>query len=473
MEAMGIISTIFVGLEKNSETQTSKVFFFNRFASLVFLIAILFIAIKFKSFDFSAIQAISIKNPSALFSPTILLLVACLCKGAQMPFSYWLIDAVKANNFASILIHAGTIVGIGIIFITKAGGLFDCFPILNKIMLAFGLCTAFWMSCCAMAHNNIKKIMACLTAASTGIMFMACGLRGYSLAILYFICHAFFKSLLFLSFTYLISATSGEYNILKLGGLNKFAPRINKAIWVSFLSAIGFPFLSGFFAKITFMSLLQSSSMHFLMISNIIINMIMTAAIFRLVFLSMYGKSRMDDLTLSRVTNSNLYNMKPIWGLFITSIAGSLIAWKWYELGTFHFGVGGSIYIHDIWGYFIENIMEITQILAAILLMLLFIKHSKAKFNSNISSVSIAIFRRNEIYYFFSDIMKNSVLFIMQSLDKLNKKLSGFLSTGFFNSIYSLEKIISEKHKKSFFSHALWIFLGLFLGMLTILIWSS
>jgi NADH:ubiquinone oxidoreductase subunit 5 (subunit L)/multisubunit Na+/H+ antiporter MnhA subunit len=115
VEALGVISATIVGMEKRATYQATRVFAFNKFASLLFLMALIMIARSAGSLEFADIEALySNGNASSLFWPSALLLGACLCKGAQVPFSYWLVDAAKANTFASILIHSGTSLASGL-----------------------------------------------------------------------------------------------------------------------------------------------------------------------------------------------------------------------------------------------------------------------------------------------------------------------------------------------------------------------
>ena len=461
IEALGLISTILVSLEKNADKEATKVFMFNKFASLIFLVAVVLIVLETKSFDISDIRKFCLSEESSkLFIPACLLLVSCFCKGTQFPFSHWLIDAVKANMFASILIHAGTIVAVGIIFIAKFYFIFDCFPILKIVMLTVGLFTSFWMACCALVHNDIKKIIACLTSSSAGIMFIACGLGGYSLAILYFICHAFFKSMLFLSFAYLISSMSGEKCLDHLGGLAKMAPKITDIVWTSFLFAAGFPFLSGFFAKISLMGTIDISDMDFLAIGIIAINMIAITAIFRMLFRSLYGETLADDQTLSRASKSNEYDMKPFWFLACFSIFGSFTIWTVFEWGDLHFGKAGIVYIWNSMDYMVEIFSSISQIAIAILLLLMYEKYS-TRYMENGIGPAISIFRQNEIYKIFNIVLRETLKFIMGIFNLVQNYTIREINKCSFRSIYQTGNFLINKHRSLLRYHAVWLLLGI------------
>lgn len=463
-EVLGIISTILVGLEKYGDKQSTKVYLFNKFASLLFLCGIAMIATKTGSFEIDKIKQVYIASKTNLLIPSCLILIACFCKGAQMPFSYWLLEAVKANIFASILIHAGTIVAIGIIFITKFYFIFETYPILKDIMVAVGLFTSFWMACCSLANNNIKKIIACLTASSSGIMFISCGIGGYSLALLYFICHAFFKSMLFLSFAYLISAMSGEHNLVKYGGLAKLAPKISDMILISFLFAIGFPFLSGFFAKLSFIETIELSEMNSLSISNTFINIITIMAMARMLLKSLFGKAQADDFTLSRASISENYNSTAFWLLTFIALFGSFTIWSVYEWGDLHFGYGGLVYVRTTTDYAFEAVFNIFQIIIAVSLIFVLSKFSNLNYKA--SKMAYFLFKRNEFYELICNLILKLTTGIMKSFDILTEKLFYRINIKSFYLILRTSKNLIKLHKTAFYSHIYWLVFGIILSLI-------
>jgi NADH-quinone oxidoreductase subunit L len=61
--------------------------------------------------------------------------------------------------------------------------------------------------------------------------------------------HAFFKALLFLGAGSVIHAMSGEQDIRKMGGLEKYIPITRWTFFLGTLAIVGFPGFSGFFSK--------------------------------------------------------------------------------------------------------------------------------------------------------------------------------------------------------------------------------
>ncbi|MDR2458574.1 MAG: hypothetical protein LBD43_00550 [Holosporales bacterium] len=470
VEAMGIISAIIVGLEKRATYQAMRVFAFNKFASLLFLVALIIVAYNAGSLEFADIEALYYKgNVNALFWPSGLLVIAYLCKGAQIPFSYWLVDAAKASTFASILIHSGTIVGVGIIFISKFHFMFSAFQSLQWTMILSGICTSVLMACYATVHNNIKKIMACLTAASVGSMFVACGLGMYSLAILGFLGHALFKATLFMGLAYLISATAGEQNIIRMGGVKNEAPKLNDVIWITFMMAIGFPLLPGFFAKIPFMASIQLSNVPLLSAANVVGNIFATIALFRLITVAMYGKSRMDDITLSMVTRSNAYDMRPIWLLMAISVFGSFVVWSIYEWGKLHFGAAGVLHARNIFDYFIENIEELCQITISVIVVLLLMRFSGTKHVEKILNFT-AMLNRGKVYKRCCDYIARMVMCVMRECDILNTIMDNSMNVRGYRLLRSTSIVLSRAHQRLLASHVVWIIAGLLIAIATVVV---
>ncbi|MDR0942070.1 MAG: hypothetical protein LBM19_00410 [Holosporales bacterium] len=489
VEGMGIISTFLVGFEKNSIKQSSRVFIFNKFASLSFLIAIALIAGKAGGFECSEIKAACLTEGSAeLFWPTILLLISVLCKGAQMPFSYWLIDAVKANVFASILIHAGTIVGVGVIFVSKYYFLFERFPVLQNVMLNVGLFTMVWMACRSIFQNNVKRIIACLTASSTGIMFALCGTGACSSALLYFLCHAFFKSTIFLSFAYLILGSRGEQDILKIGETGAFRTfgdfaafeaseafplKIRVVVWLSFLAAVGFPFLPGSFAKVAFADAMQTYNMPFALITDAAASVLGAAALFRVLFLSFYNRRVSSTMNLP-MRNQISFNVKPVWLLFSVSAVYAFAVSKVYELGGLHFGYGGNVTVNDSFNFLVESVKELAYVGVAILFVWIFEnnsilkKLSNKRFSKKVLKILVEVFREDKIYEFLCNGIKSSVLFAMHCFDKTSRRFTQLMNRRFFRALYSIDGIVSALQKSLLSSHVAWVISGIVLALVAV-----
>lgn len=359
----------------------TTVYIYNKFASIIFLFGtILYLTNKY--------QELSV----------ICFTIACLCKSAQIPFSNWLLKATHANTLASILIHCATIIGVGIIFINKFHFLFTQYDYLLNIILIISLCTSIIYSILALFETNVKKIMACLTIASTGIMFSLCALKRYSVSINYFLCHAFFKSLLFLLFAYYI-----EYFKTKDIKQFKNLKYLNIVGLIAVLSSIGFPPFIGFYSKLIISNTLHDYS-SFINFFVELSNCLMDIVIFKLYL--QYFKQNKDSINCK-------FNIKQIYLLIILSIIYGFVFTVFFEYKI------GKIYISII-----ENILVIlsSYIIAYNTQCIPFTKkysinHKAIKYSNIISYINKF---NNKIEYFYDNVFYNYQYKLSGSLENIN-----------------------------------------------------
>jgi NADH:ubiquinone oxidoreductase subunit 5 (subunit L)/multisubunit Na+/H+ antiporter MnhA subunit len=149
----------------------------------------------------------------------------------------------------SALLHAATMVTAGVFILIRFALLLDCVPIMILLIGFIGTLTSVFAGLSACVQFDIKKIIAYSTCSHLGIMLCLCGLSHFHVAIFHLFNHAFFKALLFLSAGAIIHALRNEQDIRKMGGLVSILPFTYCMFFIGSLSAIGFPFLSGFFSK--------------------------------------------------------------------------------------------------------------------------------------------------------------------------------------------------------------------------------
>ena len=445
IEALGLLSSILVSVEKNSEKEAKTVFSINKFASIIFLIGCTILIFETKSFEISAINARQISKFTV-----IVLLISCFCKGAQIPFASWLIDASKANICASILMHAGTIVSVGIIFISKFSSIFEQYFVIKQLMIYVGLLTTTYMSCMALRFNNIKKIIACLTISSAGIMFITCGLGSYSLAMLCFICHTFFKSLLFLAFAYLISAMSGEKNINVIGGIAKASPKVADCIWISSIFASGFPFLASFFPKIALSWTLDNSG-HIVTSIILALSSIMNIiAIIRMISGTLYDKPNMNELTYEMATKSNKYNFYPFWILCIATMCIPFYMWLLYQNGGLCLESKEIIFQMDSFAYIKYSVSVILTIAISIRLF------DKFKDLEKIELIMLSSEKSNH-----ENVITKTYEKCLKVIDNFCTMVAYKLNNEPFRLIYYFGTFLNKQHIVCFDKHVNWILSGI------------
>ena len=137
------------------------------------------------------------------------------------------------------------------------------------------------------------------TVSQLGYMALALGVGAWATAIFHLVAHAFFKACLFLGSGSVIHGMHEEQNIQKMGGLRKFMPiTFFTFLIASFAKAGVFP-VAGFWSKdeiITgaWTSLVFPRFGNVLTVVALITAFISAYYMFRLVFLTFFGKPRFD-----------------------------------------------------------------------------------------------------------------------------------------------------------------------------------
>ena len=136
-----------------------------------------------------------------LMLPLALICIAALIKGAQMPFSKWLLGAMVAPTPVSALLHSSTMVKIAPFVILRLSPAIKDTAIASVII---GLTAFVFLAAAigALAQDNLKRILAHSTIALLALMMMM-GALGTPVttvaALLLMLFHGISKSMLFLN----------------------------------------------------------------------------------------------------------------------------------------------------------------------------------------------------------------------------------------------------------------------------------
>src|ERR1700722_1069015 len=177
------------------------------------------------------------------------LVMAAFVKSAQLFFHTWLPDAMEGPTPVSALLHAATMVTAGVYLVVRFSCIIEYSPLSRSIIFFGGLGTIIFSSLVALFQFDIKKIIAYSTCSQLGLMFLACGLSAYDLALFHFFNHAFFKCLLFLLAGVIIHELGNEQDIRRMGGLAAAMPLTFTGFSAASLSLMGVPLFSGAISK--------------------------------------------------------------------------------------------------------------------------------------------------------------------------------------------------------------------------------
>lgn len=191
---------------------------------------------------------------------SIMIFIGLDMKLALFPFANWIID-VYAGSESSVLNLLSTVPKIVVtgVLIRLLSGVMGFNTEINAVILILGLITALWANIYAIKENNVKKLLACSSAANAAYMIIILAVFSSfaaSAAVFYLICYVFMNMG---AFAY-VNMIEPECKLLTLDKLSQTDSKLNAAAFaLCCLGLAGLPATSGFIGKIFLLySLLQS-----------------------------------------------------------------------------------------------------------------------------------------------------------------------------------------------------------------------
>jgi NADH-quinone oxidoreductase subunit L len=336
-EGVGLCSYLLIGfyfMKKSAADAGKKAFIVNRIGDFGFMLGMFLLFKTFGTLDFVPLFAKAVPMPPDAIGQYGTLTVACLLlfvgatgKSAQLPLYVWLPDAMEGPTPVSALIHAATMVTAGVYVVARSHVLFMHSPSAMLIVAIVGCATAIFAATIGLVQTDIKKVLAYSTVSQLGYMFLACGVGAFSAGIFHLMTHAFFKALLFLAAGSVIHAMGGEQDMLKMGGLSKKIKWTYITMLTATLAIAGFPPLAGFFSKdsILLSAFHSENGGHILYAIGLLTALLTSFYMFRLVFLTFFGKQRYDEHHV-HVHESPQSMLVPLMILAVLSIVGGWLA---------------------------------------------------------------------------------------------------------------------------------------------------
>ncbi len=180
-----------------------------------------------------------------------LVLLATFTKSAQVPFHFWLPNAMEAPTPVSAYLHSATMVQGGVYLVARMTPHLGGEPIWNTTLMVFGGVTLLWGAVLALRQTDLKQMLAQTTLASLGLLMLLLGAGteiAVTAAMLYFLAHALYKAALFLV-AGAIDHGTGTRDITALGGLRDTMTVSFIGTILASVAMLGLPPLLGFFAK--------------------------------------------------------------------------------------------------------------------------------------------------------------------------------------------------------------------------------
>jgi NADH-quinone oxidoreductase subunit L len=331
-EGVGTCSYLLIGFyfhKKSASDAGKKAFIVNRIGDAGFLLGILLTSALLGTVRFSEIGPALAAGHFALGDPRItaialLFFVGATGKSAQIPLYVWLPDAMEGPTPVSALIHAATMVTAGVYMVTRTNAIYQLAPTAMAVVAVIGAVTAIFAASMGVVQNDIKKVLAYSTISQLGYMFLACGVGAFAAGIFHLMTHAFFKGLLFLAAGSVIHAMSGEQDMQKMGALSGKIKTTYRTMLVATLAIAGVPPLAGFFSKDEILGHSFERS-HVLWFVAWLTAGMTAFYMFRLLFLTFHGQSRVDREVEHHIHESPKSMLIPLMVLAVLSVIGGWI----------------------------------------------------------------------------------------------------------------------------------------------------
>ncbi|MGE5700490.1 MAG: NADH-quinone oxidoreductase subunit L [Deltaproteobacteria bacterium] len=336
-EGVGLCSYLLIGYwyeKKSASDAGKKAFIVNRIGDFGFILGMFLLFWTFGTLDYTQVfakvpllSANGVLTTEIATAITLLFFIGATGKSAQIPLYVWLPDAMEGPTPVSALIHAATMVTAGVYMVARSNALYLLSPASMAVVAVVGAATAIFSATIGITQNDIKRVLAYSTVSQLGYMFLACGVGAFTAGIFHLMTHAFFKALLFLGSGSVIHALSGEQDMRKMGSLKKHLPITFTTMFVATLAIAGIPGLSGFFSKdeILWKAFSSEHGHPALWAVGALAAGITAFYMFRLIFMTFFGASRMEPHVEKHVHESPFSMTVPLMLLAVLSVAGGWI----------------------------------------------------------------------------------------------------------------------------------------------------
>lgn len=199
----------------------------------------------------SALAAVDVRGHGLYPAILVLVLLGAATKSAQVPFHFWLPEAMAAPTPVSAYLHSATMVKAGVYLLARLHPQLGGTPVWEWSVGGLGAVTMLVAAAMALGQHDLKRILAYSTVAVLGILTMLLGVGtdlAVKTAIVFLVAHALYKAALFMVAGNLDHET-GTRDVRVLGGLRRALPWTAAAGLLAALSKAGAPPMFGFIGK--------------------------------------------------------------------------------------------------------------------------------------------------------------------------------------------------------------------------------
>ncbi|GAB2502594.1 Na(+)/H(+) antiporter subunit A [Corynebacterium atrinae] len=191
------------------------------------------------------------ENPGVTAAVAVLVAVSAFTKSAQLPFHFWLPEAMAAATPVSAFLHAAAVVKAGIYLLLRFSTIFHDVAVWNWLLIVAGMTTAVMSAAFAVQKTDLKQLTAYSTVSHLGWIVATIGVGtpfALAAAVVHTLAHALFKSSLFMLIG-VIDHEAGSRDIRRLGKLWDKMPFTFGSVVIGAASMAAVPPLLGFVSK--------------------------------------------------------------------------------------------------------------------------------------------------------------------------------------------------------------------------------
>lgn len=190
-------------------------------------------------------------NHSTYLGALLCVVLGAFTKSAQVPFHFWLPEAMQAPTPASAYLHSATMVKAGIYLLARFNPIFGETYLWKVLLIVGGAITLLIGSVLTLRQSDLKLVLAYMTVFALGVLTLLIGI-GTPLALqamlVYLVVHSLYKGALFLVVGILDHELETR-EIQELRGLRRVLPLTAIAAVMASGSMAGIPPWVGFIGK--------------------------------------------------------------------------------------------------------------------------------------------------------------------------------------------------------------------------------
>ena len=221
-------------------------------------------------------------------------LIGAATKSAQVPFHFWLPNAMEAPTPVSTYLHSATMVKAGVYLLARFTPILGGTEVWQGALMAMGAATMVLGPWLAVFQTDLKRILAYTTVSSLGLFILLIGMgtaAALQACMVFLLAHSMYKGGLFLV-AGIIDHGAGTRNAMDLGQLRRAMPITCAAALLLFFSNAGVPPFLGFLGKEMFLESALDAPFPRLLASAVVWTSLASVAMAGIVGLRPFFRSR-------------------------------------------------------------------------------------------------------------------------------------------------------------------------------------